>query len=71
MYSDPNIKATMSIMWLPAGYITRNTRDESYWEQRHSAVAANGGVVGDENYRDKDADTSPERSISMHQERVS
>jgi SP family sugar:H+ symporter-like MFS transporter len=72
MYSDPNFKATNSKKWMPAGYITRNERDESYWERRHSAVAASGGVVPngrEEKYGDKDADTSPERSISMHQER--
>jgi SP family sugar:H+ symporter-like MFS transporter len=71
MYSDLSIKPTTSKKWIPAGYITRNERDESYWERRHSAVAANDGVVRDEKYTGKDADTSPERSISMHQEHIS
>jgi SP family sugar:H+ symporter-like MFS transporter len=73
MYSAPDIKATTSKKWVPAGYITRNERDDSYWERRHSAVAANGGVVGDsrkEKYDDKDVNTSPERGLSVHQERI-
>ncbi|CAA9962239.1 High affinity glucose transporter ght1 [Pyrenophora teres f. maculata] len=73
MYSDPSLSARTSKKWIPAGYITRNERDDSYWQRRHSAAAANGAVVPksiDEKYDGKDADTSPERGMSMHQERV-
>ncbi|KAF1838302.1 general substrate transporter [Decorospora gaudefroyi] len=72
MYSDPHINAISSKKWMPAGYITRNERDESYWERRRSSVAANGAAAPnghDEKYNDKDLDT-PERGASMHQERV-
>jgi len=68
MYSDNSLSARTSKKWIPAGYITRDERDDSYWERRHSAVGANGGVG--EKYGDKDADTSPERGMSMHQEHV-
>ncbi|CAE7177224.1 hypothetical protein P3342_001835 [Pyrenophora teres f. teres] len=73
MYSDPSLSARTSKKWIPAGYITRNERDDSYWQRRHSAAAANGAVIPksiDEKYDGKDADTSPERGMSMHQERV-
>ncbi|USP79805.1 hypothetical protein yc1106_07079 [Curvularia clavata] len=67
MYSDNNLSARTSKKWVPAGYFSRDKRDDSYWERRHSAVAANGGVQ--EKYGDKD-DSSPERGMSLHQERV-
>lgn len=71
MYSDHNLSARTSKKWVPAGYITRDERDDSYWERRHSAVAANGG--GPRGYEEKlgdKHDSSPERSMSMHQERI-
>ncbi|KAA8622973.1 AraJ Arabinose efflux permease [Pyrenophora tritici-repentis] len=69
MYSDSTLSARTSKKWIPAGYITRNERDDSYWQRRHSAVAADGAIVN-EKYDGKDADSSPERGMSMHQERV-
>jgi SP family sugar:H+ symporter-like MFS transporter len=71
MYSDNNLSARTSKKWVPAGYLSRNERDDAYWERRHSAVAANAGVPGsvNEKYNDKD-DSSPERGMSLHQERV-
>ena len=71
MYSDQNLSARTSKKWVPAGYFSRNERDDSYWERRHSAVAANGGAPRsvEEKYGDKD-DSSPERGMSLHQEHV-
>jgi SP family sugar:H+ symporter-like MFS transporter len=60
MYSDMSVKAISSKKWVPAGYISRNERDEMFWEQR-------GGVKG--GVKDTDAE-SPERGMSLHQERV-
>lgn len=71
MYSDHNVTALNSKKWVPAGYVTRNERDDSFWERRHSAVVANGGGGQNEKYGDKDVDTSPERGMSLHQERIS
>jgi SP family sugar:H+ symporter-like MFS transporter len=60
MYSDMSVKAISSKKWVPAGYISRNERDEMFWEQR-------GGVKG--GVKDTDAE-SPERGMSLHQARV-
>ena len=71
MYSDNNLSARTSKKWVPAGYVTRDQRDDSYWERRHSAIAANGSAPRsyDEKLGGKD-DSSPERGMSMHQEHV-
>jgi len=69
MYSDPSISARTSKKWIPAGYISRNERDDTYWERRHSAVGATGAAAS-EKVGDKDVDTSPERGMSTHHERV-
>ena len=69
MYSDPSISARTSKKWVPAGYISRNERDDTYWERRHSAVGATGAAAS-EKVGDKDVDTSPERGMSTHHERV-
>ena len=69
MYSDPSMSARTSKKWVPAGYISRNERDDSYWERRHSAVGATGAAAS-EKVGDKDVDTSPERGMSTHHERV-
>jgi SP family sugar:H+ symporter-like MFS transporter len=67
MYSDPSISARTSKKWVPAGYISRNERDDTYC--RHSAVGATGAAAS-EKVGDKDVDTSPERGMSTHHERV-
>lgn len=76
MYSDGSLKPLSSEKWVPAGYIDRNTRDESYWERRPSILDqrnVNGAAAPrslDEKY-DKDNESSPDRGHSVHQERVS
>ncbi|CBX90368.1 hypothetical protein IAQ61_001866 [Plenodomus lingam] len=75
MYSDPNLKAITSKKWIPTGYITRNERDDAYWQRRTSVLDNQaGGIPGslDEKHgEDKLAtDTSPDRSMSLHQEHV-
>lgn len=75
MYSDGNLRPLSSEKWVPPGYLDRNTRDVAYWERRPSILDQrnlNGAAVPrslDEKH-DKDADTSPERGHSLHQERV-
>lgn len=75
MYSDPNIKAMTSKKWVPPGYISRNDRDDAYWERRTSVLDNRaGGVprsIDEKHGEDKLADTSPDRSMSLHQEHVS
>lgn len=76
MYSEPNLKAITSKKWVPAGYISRNERDNTYWERRPSILDqrnATGAPIPrsmDEKRDGKDADTSPERGMSLHQEHV-
>jgi hypothetical protein len=67
MYSDPRIKPATSKKWVPPGYITRNERDESYWNRRTSVVD-DGQTSGlrarsvDDKHHEKD-DSSPERGM--------
>jgi SP family sugar:H+ symporter-like MFS transporter len=61
MYSDMSIKPWKSDKWVPAGYIDRNTRDETYWQRRPSVLDDRKGLEGD----------SPLRSRSQHHERIS
>jgi SP family sugar:H+ symporter-like MFS transporter len=74
MYSDPRIKPATSKKWVPPGYITRNERDDSYW-QRRTSVLDDGQASGlrarsvDDKQHEKD-DSSPERGMSMHREHV-
>lgn len=76
MYSDGSLRPLSSEKWIPAGYIDRNTRDESFWGRRSSVLdsraanAAAGTRSFDEKY-DKDNESSPERGQSVHQEHVS
>jgi SP family sugar:H+ symporter-like MFS transporter len=72
MYSDPRIKPASSKKWVPPGYITRNERDESYWQRRTSVLddTQTSGLRArsvDEKHTEKD-DSSPERGMSMHRE---
>ncbi|PVH94966.1 general substrate transporter [Periconia macrospinosa] len=63
MYSDPTIKATTSKKWVPAGYIDRNTRDHSYFQQRGSAVDDNSTKISGE----KGVYDTPIRNSEQHE----
>ncbi|KAH7069526.1 monosaccharide transporter-like protein [Paraphoma chrysanthemicola] len=73
MYSDPSVKAISSKKWVPAGYISRNERDEAYWHRRPSILDERTNATGlparsmDEKTDEKD-DSSPERGMSVHRE---
>lgn len=76
MYSDQSLTARGSKKWMPPGYITRNERDEAYWQRRPSILDEGyvpNGAAGrrsvDEKYNDK-SDNSPDRNVSMHRETV-
>ncbi|KAJ8109078.1 hypothetical protein OPT61_g7719 [Boeremia exigua] len=74
MYMDPSIKAINSKDWVPAGYLNRNERDESYWHRRPSileerAAAAYVPRSVDEKMDEKDNDSTP-RNRSMHHETI-
>lgn len=76
MYSDSTLSALASKKWVPAGYITRDQRDEAYWHRRpsildenHISKAADGPSSIDEKYDGKN-DSSPDRNTSVHRETV-
>lgn len=76
MYSNIGLKATQSKKWVPPGYISRNERDNAYWDRRASVVderTADGIAIPrsvDEKRDEKNSDTSPERGMSLHQETI-
>lgn len=74
MYSDLSVKALNSKKWVPPGYISRNDRDDAYWKRRSSVLDNKAGGVPDsmdeKRGEDRTADTSPERGMSLHQERL-
>jgi SP family sugar:H+ symporter-like MFS transporter len=72
MYMDLGVKAISSKSWVPAGYVDRNTRDESYWHRRPSILDERAGAAHvprsvDEKIDEKDSDGTP-RNRSMHRE---
>jgi len=74
MYSDPTIKAATSKKWIPAGYITRNERDEAYWHRRPSILdnlRASGLRARSIDEKHEKDDSSPERGLSVHHEHAS
>jgi len=70
MYSDPSLNARTSKKWVPAGYVTRNQRDEAYWHRRPSIMDERTEGAQARSFDEKidDKDSSPERGISVHQE---
>ena len=74
MYMDLGTKANNSKNWVPAGYINRDQRDDSYWQRRTSilddrAAAAHVPRSVDEKLEEKDSDSTP-RNRSMHRETI-
>jgi SP family sugar:H+ symporter-like MFS transporter len=73
MYSQKNITAMKSSKWVPEGYLSRNDRDESYWQRRKSilddAKYAPGGTNamerGEKSIDEKGDESSVKRSENI------
>ncbi|KAF2034572.1 monosaccharide transporter-like protein [Setomelanomma holmii] len=66
-----SIDAASSRKWVPAGYITRNERDEAYWHSRPSILDERTHAGGSparsmDKKVDEKEDSSPERGMSFH-----